>query len=253
MSHLRSLTGAAHERTGLTRRELLTGAGRLRPMPCCRRCICRRGYQCEPASRRGRWAAVGVSGGIPNRTVQFGTTIAPFTDRPAPSTRRANCPDDQFVQLGAGTFNLSSSITIANHRMTLRGTVNSNGAPTTVINFTGGSVRLVGFESAGWDLSNTGQYTTVNVTGGVSRGSTTLTLASTPSSLVVGQMMFISAPSSATVTPGGGNWSDLFGRDRSRRSSVASKTGNNVTFDPQSTPVRPNIQVHWRTVGDRPG
>jgi hypothetical protein len=135
--------------------------------------------------------------------------------------------------------------------MTLRGAVNSNGVPTTILNFTGGSGRLIGFESAGWDLANPGQYTTVNVTGGVSRGSTTISLALTPSSLAVGQVMMISAPASTNV-PGAGNWSDLFGsRPFTQIVRVVSKSGNSVTFSPaiNADYLSGTIQVHWRGLG----
>jgi len=211
-----------------------------------------------PANRLvvgGSWEGlVGVGGGIPNRTTQSGSTIAPFSGSASTiNSAIAGCPADQFVQLGAGTFNLSSTITIARSRVTLRGAVNSNGAPATVLNFTGGSVRLIGFEANGWDLSNSGQYTNVDVSGGVARGSTTITLASTPSSLSVGQMMFISSPASATVTPSPGNWSDLFGsKPFTQIVRVTGKTGNDVSFTPpiNADYLGSGLQVHWRGLND---
>jgi hypothetical protein len=239
----------------ITRRELLTGAAALAAYSL----LPRSAFAADPmpTSRLpvwGRWEGnVGVSGGIPSRTVQSGSTIAPYTGSASTiNTAIANCPDDQYVQLGAGTFNLSSSITIGNNRMTLRGSVDSNGRPTTILNFTGGSSRLIGFEAAGWDLANTSHYTSVNVTGGVARGSTTLTLGSTPTSLVVGQVMLISAPPSAGVTPSGGNWSDLFGsRPFTQIVRVTAKSGNDVSFTPaiNADYLSGTIQVHWRYLG----
>ena len=202
----------------------------------------------------GRWQGlVGVAGGIPNRTTQFGGTIAPYSGSANTiNSALASCPDNQVVQLGAGTFNLSSSVNIAKSRVTLRGAVNSNGAPTTILNFTGGSSGLIMFEArGGWDLANTGSFTTANVSGGVSRGSTTITLASTPSSLVVGQFMLISAPRSSTVT--GGGWADLFGsRPFTQMVRVTGKNGNDVSFAPaiNADYLSGSVQAHWRGAGD---
>ena len=117
----------------MTRRELITGAASLAAYAMLPKTL----YAADPvnASRLvsgGTWEGlVGVSGGIPRRTVQSGSTIAPYTGNANTiNTAIANCATDGFVQLGAGTFNLSSEINISKSRVTLRGAVNSNGQPT---------------------------------------------------------------------------------------------------------------------------
>jgi hypothetical protein len=240
----------------ITRRELLSGAAAAAAYAM----LPRSAYAADVVNPSrlvygGTWnGLVGVSGGIPNRTAQSGSTIAPYSGSASTINNAiANCPSDGFVQLGAGTFSLSSSITIAKSRVTLRGAVNANGAPATIINFTGGSGRLIGFEADGWDLANSGQYTTSGVSAGVARGSTQITLANTPSSLQVGQIMMISAPGGGGVTPGGGNWSDLFGnRPFTQIVRVTGKSGNSVSFTPaiNADYLSSSVQAHWRGVGD---
>jgi hypothetical protein len=241
---------------GMTRRELLSGAAALAAYAALPRLA--HAADAVPSSRlvhAGTWEGfVGVAGGIPFRTTQYGSTINPYSGSASTiNSAIANCPDDQYVQLGPGTFNLSSSVLIGNSRVTLRGSVNSNGVPTTILNFTGGSGRLIAFESAGWDVSNSSQFTTVNVSSGVARGSTTVTLASTPTSLVIGQFMLISAPRSSTVTPGGSSWSDFFGsRPFTQIVRVTGKSGNSVSFTPAISAdyLSGTIQAHWRGSGN---
>ncbi len=238
----------------LTRRELLTGAAAIAAAAAFPRSL----FASDPVPASvlvsgGSWEGlVGVQGGIPNRTTQSGATIAPYTGSAATINNAiANCPSDQYVQLGAGTFNLSSSIDIGKSGVTLRGAVDSNGRPATTLNFTGGSVRLIGFEATGWDIANTGQFTTANVTGGVARGSTTVSLGSTPSGLQVGQFMLLSAPGSSTVT--GGGWSLFFGsRPFTQIVRVTAISGNNVSFSPaiNADYLSGSVQAHWRGLSD---
>jgi hypothetical protein len=235
----------------MTRRELISGAAAVAAYAI----LPRAAYAADPVLQSrmvygGSWEGiVGVEGGIPNRT-QFGSTIAPYSGSAAAiNTALSNCPADQVVQLGAGTFNLSSNINIAKSRVVLQGSVDANGNPATILNFTGGGDRLIGFDAAGWDIANSGAYTTANVTAGVARGSTTLTLGTTPTSLSIGQMMFISAPTSSVVTDGGGSWSDFFGsRPFTQIVRVTGKSGNSVTFTPaiNADYLSGTIQVHWR-------
>jgi hypothetical protein len=238
----------------LTRRELLSGAAALAAYSMLPKTLF--AADTVPSSRlpvSGTWnGLVGVAGGIPNRTSQSGATIAPYTGSAGTiNTAIANCPADGIVQLGSGTYNLSSAIVMAKSRVTLRGAVNANGAPTTILNFTGGSGSLIGFDATGgWDLADSGKFTNVNVSGGVSRGSTTISLASSPSGLQVGQMMLISAPASAAVNPGNRpSWSDLFGsRPFTQIVRVSAISGNSVSFTPaiNADYLSGTIQAHWR-------
>src|SRR5262245_40929158 len=119
---------------GLTRRELITGAAALAAYAMLPRSLAA-ATDPVPADRlpyQGSWQGiVGVSGGIPNRTTQSGSTIAAYSGSPNTiNTALANCPNDQYVQLGAGTFSLSGDILLTKSNVTLRGAVDGNGKPT---------------------------------------------------------------------------------------------------------------------------
>jgi hypothetical protein len=73
-------------------------------------------------SRAIDWSQAGVIGGIPSSTwTQCGTTIAPYGTSAAPASPTiinaaiSACPPNTYVQLGAGTFYLSSGILIEGH------------------------------------------------------------------------------------------------------------------------------------------
>ncbi|HEX5483008.1 MAG TPA: hypothetical protein VFZ08_10330, partial [Terriglobia bacterium] len=64
-------------------------------------------------ARAINWSAAGVSGGIPTNRSQCGSTIAAYSGS-ADKINNAitNCPTGGYVQLGTGTFNLSSGIAV---------------------------------------------------------------------------------------------------------------------------------------------
>jgi hypothetical protein len=71
-------------------------------------------------SRATDWSGAGAT--ITHRTTQCGPTIAAYSGSANTiSTAIANCPAGQFVQLGAGTFTLSSGIVFQTSNVTLRG------------------------------------------------------------------------------------------------------------------------------------
>jgi hypothetical protein len=153
-------------------------------------------------SRATDWSNAGINGGIPTRT-----TICATLDSSASAAQInsaiASCPNDQVVQLGAGTFNLSSTINIYRSKVTLRGQGMS-----TILNFTnsGGSnyfwgstliaVQGAAFDRSGYNsppgLSGVTPSTILNWTGtngqpGVyTQGATVLNLSSAPNGLTVG-------------------------------------------------------------------
>ena len=60
------------------------------------------------AALGGSWGSAGVSGGIPARLTQCGSTIAVYNGSASTiNTAISNCPAGQFVSLGAGTSNLN--------------------------------------------------------------------------------------------------------------------------------------------------
>src|SRR5262249_41859583 len=90
------------------------------------------------SSRAVDWSRAGLPGGIPSRTAQCGSTIAPYTGSAVTINNAiAACPNDgtHFVSLGAGTFNLSSGIDFSQNNITVRG----QGADKTFLIFTGGA------------------------------------------------------------------------------------------------------------------
>jgi hypothetical protein len=199
-----------------------------------------------PAS--GSWQGnVGVSGGIPRRTTIF-TTLSPGATAEQINSALASCPSDQVVFLNAGTYNLAATLLLAKNNVTLRGATDANGAPTTVLNFTSSAGIRIQAGSGGWDIANSGSFTSSNVSSGATRGSTSLNLATTPTSLQTGQILFISAPSSSTVT--GGGWSLWFGsRPFTQVVKVTGKSGNTVSFTPaiNADYLSTGVQAHWRS------
>src|SRR5262249_31703401 len=72
-------------------------------------------------SRAIDWSTAGVPGGIPTNRTQCGATIAPTNDATVINNALAACGANQFVKLGAGTFNLSGSVNVTVNNTTLRG------------------------------------------------------------------------------------------------------------------------------------
>lgn len=126
----------------------------------------------------GTWQAAGIPGGIPVRTTVYTTinTTGDSTDRTGEiETALAACPNGQVVLLGAGTFRCDGTIDIPwTKQVTLRGSVDSNGVPTTIID----TRATNGIATTGF------QFTSGNTTATVaslSKGATSITVASTAS------------------------------------------------------------------------
>ena len=133
-------------------------------------------------SRAIDWSNAGVSGGIPTNRTQCGATIAPYSGAPTIiNSALAACGANQYVQLGAGTFNLSSGVVIqAHNNVTLRGM----GANKTFLVFSSanGCMGFIGdicVESG--DLNWKGGPSNLsNWTAGYSKNTTVITLSSVP-------------------------------------------------------------------------
>src|SRR5438552_18205463 len=63
----------------------------------------------------------GVPGGIPTNRTQCGPTINQTNDATVIQNALNACGANQFVQLGPGTFNLTSGVNVINNNTTLRG------------------------------------------------------------------------------------------------------------------------------------
>jgi hypothetical protein len=138
--------------------------------------------------RRITWTP-GVSGGIPARTT-ICATISPSggDDAAAISSAIKNCPADQVVQLSAGTFTLSEEISI-NKNITLRGA----GPTYTVLMVTGTGNQKVSMGGSG------GMGASIAVTGGYTRGSTSITVAKA-SAITTGNFLLIDQKNENTTT-----------------------------------------------------
>jgi hypothetical protein len=87
--------------------------------------------------RAADWSSAGLPGGIPNRTTIF-KTLAPGATAAEINAAIASCPGGEVVQLGAGTYTLSSRINFNGHSdVTLRGA----GADQTFLIFVDGPER----------------------------------------------------------------------------------------------------------------
>jgi hypothetical protein len=131
-------------------------------------------------SRAVDWSQAGVVGGIPSgRWTQCGSAIAAGASAAAINSALAACGKKQYVQLGAGTFNLSAGIIFANKsNVELRGM----GANQTFLVFTGtggcsGVSAVICLASQ--DVNYWGAPSNLaNWTAGYFVGTTTLTLSS---------------------------------------------------------------------------
>ena len=143
-------------------------------------------------SRAIDWSTAGA-GSIPTGRTQCGATIAAYSGAPTTiNNALAACGANQFVQLGAGTFNLNSGILISGHNnVTLRGM----GANQTFLIFTSpngcsGIYADICVQSADLNWSGGPTNGPVNWTAGFTQGSTVLTLASVPN-LKVGNPIYL--------------------------------------------------------------
>lgn len=172
------------------------------------------------------WSSVaGVEGDITHRSTRSGSVIAAYTGTAGTiNTALAGASSGTYVELGAGTFNLSTTIELASN-VTLRGQGMS-----TILNFTdtGGSGFFFGSgdvaiifqgdydaggyngsnEEGGWPAANVKTWNGTDGNSGVyAKGATVLNLASAPTGLSVGDTitMFQTDESSATL-PKDGFW-----------------------------------------------
>src|SRR2546425_5180369 len=143
-------------------------------------------------SRATDWRGVGAS--IQNRTVVC-QTIAPYSGSAAAiNSAIAACPSGQVVQLGAGTFNLSTGIELNKDNVTLRG----QGASSTILQITGdtgnschlGEPRRLNICAGGGNIGIDSAENTATWTSGYAQGTTTISLDGTLN-LTVGHTIWI--------------------------------------------------------------
>jgi hypothetical protein len=164
-------------------------------------------------SRAADWTKAGA-GLIPTNRTQCGSTIAAYTGSPSVIANAFNaCPAGTYLQLGAGTFNITGTIFLSNSNVTLRGM----GPRSTIINASSispcGASHPAAICVAGGDDSFDGSNppNISNVTG-LSQGSTTISLGTqTTGTLkpVVGQIIELNQAVDGTSTAAD-TWPQVF-------------------------------------------
>ena len=185
---------------------------------------------------QGSWIGiVGVSNGIPARATIY-TNFTSSATVAQINTGIANCPSNQVVHLAAGTYTLTgANLSVANNGVTVRGDVDANDNPTTILTFD--STHNVLMEAAvDWDYDNPSLFSNIGISSGSTRGSSSVVLASTPTGLNPGTLMFITAPRNAPTIDGGNNFASWFpSTDQLPFESgvkVTGVSGTTVTFWP---------------------
>ena len=228
-----------------------------------------------PQERRIDWSQAGIPGGIPNRTTICATinavTYGNGTTDATAAIQNAidNCPANQVVYLPAGTYKVSSPPdfeTILNMRsnVTLRGA----GQGKTIITFPGTYARSI-IDIRGlayWNIY--GLQRTVSITGGMSKGSTQITLSSA-SGISVGDILLIDQLNDPQlVDPVGYEGLCTYcgraegTRARGQYAEVTAISNNTVTLNfplywtlsaslsPQATLVNASSMVRWAGIED---
>jgi hypothetical protein len=213
------------------------------------------------SSRATDWSLAGVTGGIPTTRTQCGSTIAAYTGSASTiNAALSACGANQFVQLAAGSFQLSSGIDFGNKsNLTLRGM----GADQTLLVFSaGGGCSGVGSNICARSADtnyNQQPSNTANWTAGYAQGTTVITLSSTTnlhvgSQVILDQVSDVSGSqaltdtgavftcSAYTCTENGGSAGNQSGYQRSSGGSavrdeqqvvnVTAISGNQVTINP---------------------
>ena len=179
------------------------------------------------ADRLINWTYAGVPGGIPNRTTVY-TTLNPGATAAQIIAAIGNCPAGQVVQLGEGTFNISTMALKNPSQVTLRGA----GPGKTIINSSGAGLNL---NNAGYISPNPANWSvTRSIASGYTKGSMSITLSSAPTSAwTVGNLMMITqADDQDLVYTRSGNWAGTQNKRFTTR--ITGVRGKTVTF---ATPI----------------
>ena len=198
-----------------------------------------------PSDRRADWTLAGVPGGIPHRTTIFQTLSSTATSDQI-QTAINSCPSNQVVQLGAGNFTIGGDIRITTDYVTLRGSTNAQGWPTTRLIMTSGGS---GYSQAGIDVYGgiypandyPGLGQERNISGGLTHGSTNVTVTAAPSGLSVGDIFIIDQNNGAIVNDSGGFIARPGNHSVAFMARCTAVNGNTVTFWP------PLVGTYWNT------
>lgn len=153
-----------------------------------------------PIDRRGglgsgastnTWYDVGIPGGIPDTATLYSNITTTGFSATILNNALASCPSNQYVMLSTsnGLYNCTgTAILIAKNGVELRGVTNANGHPTCTLSNTYINISKSQWPSAGsW-----GNLTSINVSSGLTEGSTSITLASSANSdFAVGDLFIV--------------------------------------------------------------
>lgn len=164
----------------------------------------------------------GIPGGIP-----FRSTIA-ATHNPGDTAGQiessiSSASSNRVIKLNAGTYSIGEIDFGSAVGVTLRGSTNSQGQPTTIINSSGG--RAISSNPNGLTYSST-----ASLSSGYTQGSTSIVFSTTPNvSIVAGNMIQIGAHDISGIVF---STSASLGEHRYSTHTVLSKSVNTVTFTP---------------------
>lgn len=195
--------------------------------------------------RAMNWSIVGVQGGIPTTRTRCGSVIAAYTGTAATiNTAIDNCGANQYVELGAGTFTLSTGIELDKDNVTLKG----QGANSTFLALNGntnvschiGDGRAFNMCKNGANIGVDSPDNTATWSSGYAQGSTTVVLSG-HANMVVGSTLWLDQvddASNAEAYPAPGDiWLDNWqGGDSYARASRGLVEGHLVTGCGVTTP-----------------
>lgn len=162
-------------------------------------------------ARAADWTQAGIPGGVPSRTTICANVLV--SDNTAAIQAKMNaCPANQVVLFPSGTWNLSGNI-CANKGIVLRG----NGPTNTQINLSGGDIYF-SVTSCGGLGNYPPNLGSTNWTGGLTQGSTVLTVAST-AGVVAGQRVVLDQHNASYVFPDGVEGTCISGNSCGRNDS----------------------------------
>jgi hypothetical protein len=178
-------------------------------------------------SRAIDWSQSGIPGGIPTTRTQCGNTILSTGSDQTSAIQSAlnNCGSGHYVQLGSGSFAVTS-LTIPSN-VTLRG----SGTQSTILRSGSNGVIMMGT-----DVNNV-STNLINITNGATAGSQSITVANASGISVGGYLMVTelnnsSAPWYATNVGGEGTctWCDQWNGTRARGQIVEVTSVNGTTI-----------------------
>jgi len=159
-------------------------------------------------ARATDWTYAGIPGGIPPRT-NICANVATSDSTAQIQSKINSCPQDGVVKFPAGTWNLTSSLYVNNKGIVLRG---AGPTQTTLIYGSGVNIIFAPNGTSGQGGYASGPYYVTNWTGGLTQGSTQLTVTST-SNMATGQLILLDQLNNSNIIfPAGNEGTERAGR-----------------------------------------